>query len=94
MPEDTHARTDTVRTQMRMKPVRLTDTKSKQLQPPVRGNTVVYDEQLPGFGIRVTAGGTKSFILNYRAKGRERRITIGRLIWRLIASYEAVTLLS
>lgn len=32
---------------------------------------------MKGFGVRVTAAGAKSFILNYRAAGRERRITIG-----------------
>jgi integrase len=35
---------------------------------------------LPGFALRVTAGGTKAFILDYRTKGtgRQRRVTIGR----------------
>jgi integrase len=43
------------------------------------GNRIVYDDAVSGFGIRVTAAGAKSFILNYRVKGsgRERRITIG-----------------
>ena len=33
-----------------------------------------------GFGCRVTAGGAKAFILDYRVKGtgRQRRITLGR----------------
>src|SRR5262249_46204814 len=31
-----------------------------------------------GFGVRITAQGAVSFILNYRIKGRERRYTIGR----------------
>jgi hypothetical protein len=30
-----------------------------------------------GFGVRITSAGAKAFILNYRAAGRERRITIG-----------------
>ena len=36
-----------------------------------RGKTV------PGFGARVTPAGARSFVLNYRVAGRERRITIG-----------------
>lgn len=36
-----------------------------------------YDRSLPGFGLRVTPG-AKSFILNYRIEGRERRMTIGK----------------
>ena len=31
---------------------------------------------MPGFGLRVTAAGAKSLILNFRAKKRERRITL------------------
>ena len=30
-----------------------------------------------GFGVRVTAAGAKAFVLNYRAAGQERRLTIG-----------------
>jgi integrase len=31
-----------------------------------------------GFGVRVTAAGVRSFVLNYRLAGREARLTIGR----------------
>jgi integrase len=36
-----------------------------------------YDGEVKGFGLRVTKAGARSFILNYRAAGAERRITIG-----------------
>jgi integrase len=40
---------------------------------------ILWDRTLPGFGVRVLASGTKSFILDYRdANGRQRRITLGR----------------
>jgi len=59
----------------------LTDSFVRNLIPPDHGNRIVYDDTdgLPGFGIRVTAAGNRSFILNYRVKGsgRERRYTIG-----------------
>lgn len=32
----------------------------------------------PGFGVRVTAAGVRSFILDYRLRGRQHRYTIGR----------------
>ena len=49
----------------------------KSLAPPASGNRIVYDEEVKGFGVRITKAGAKAFILNYRAGGRERRITIG-----------------
>ena len=57
---------------------RLTDTAVNKLPVPVKGNRIFYDGSLPGFGVRVTAGGTRAFILNYRTElGQERRFTIG-----------------
>jgi len=51
----------------------------KGLPPPARGNRITFDNDVAGFGIRVTAAGTKSFIFNYRVKGtgQQRRVTIG-----------------
>jgi integrase len=57
---------------------RLTDAVVKRLPVPAKGNRITYDADLAGFGARVTAGGVRAFVLNYMAKGRERRITIGR----------------
>jgi integrase len=39
----------------------------------------VWDSQLPGFGVRVSIGGRKSFILRYRAKGHteKRFVSLG-----------------
>jgi integrase len=59
--------------------VRLTDKDIRNLPAPASGNRVTYDTELKGFGVRVTAAGAKSFVLNYRADGRERRYTIGSL---------------
>jgi integrase len=56
----------------------ITDKLVKDLAKPASGNSITYDEEVPGFGIRVTKAGAKSFVLNYRVAGRERRLTIGR----------------
>ena len=56
---------------------RLTDTIVKEMVPPENGNQITYDKDVKGFGVRITKAGARAFILNYRADGRERRITIG-----------------
>lgn len=57
--------------------VKLGDPDVRQLAAPAKGNKVYYDVEVKGFGVRVTAAGARSFVLNYRSDGRERRITIG-----------------
>lgn len=55
----------------------ITETFTKQAQPPEKGNKIYYDDSIKGFGLRITKAGTKSFILNYTINRRERRLTIG-----------------
>jgi integrase len=58
---------------------RSTDAPGK-LSVPATGNKIYYDGDggVPGFGVRVTANGARSFVLSYWTKGgRQRRITIG-----------------
>ena len=58
--------------------MRLIEKTIKGFKAPLAGNVIAWDSEVPGFGLRVTAHGAKSFILNYRnAEGRERRYTIG-----------------
>jgi integrase len=53
---------------------------AKESPAPASGSITIWDEgrdHVTGFGLRIHAGGKRSFFINYRADGRERRLTIG-----------------
>src|SRR5689334_24526218 len=56
-------------------PKRLADTRQPEEGQPL----VLWDTDVRGFGLAVSRGGVKAFVLNYRGTGgRESRLTIGR----------------
>jgi len=56
---------------------RLTEIRARKELAPARGQTILWDTDVKGFALRVTPGGAKSFLLDYRVEGRQRRLTIG-----------------
>jgi integrase len=75
---------------------KLNEETVKALPVPPNGNRITYftgstlqGQSAPsGFGVRVTAAGVRSFILNYRHKGKEKRMTIGQ--WPNWSALQAV----
>jgi integrase len=57
--------------------MRLTDISIRNLDAPEKGAIVFPDDVLSGFGVRVSEGGTKSFVLTHGP--RRTRETIGRV---------------
>ena len=55
--------------------VRLSDRLVKALEVPSGRAVIVYDCDLPGFGIRTTPTGAQSFVLNYVIDRKERRVS-------------------
>jgi integrase len=45
--------------------------------PPGRSELIVFDDTLPGFGVRLRAGGKRVWIAQYRMGQKQRRVTIG-----------------
>ena len=63
----------------------------RRLKPsaPATGQAQYPDGKIPGFGVRVTAAGVKTFYLTYRSKGRSRRMTLGRYPYTSLAEARA-----
>lgn len=54
----------------------LTDLSIKAITPPAKGQTTYWDSGTPGFGLRISQGGTKTFVVVYGTE--RRRFTVGR----------------
>jgi integrase len=55
----------------------ITDKLCERVRPPKSGRVEFFDARLPGFSLRVTDKGCKSFSVLYRVNGKKRRLTIG-----------------
>ncbi len=55
---------------------RLTQKLIDSLRPD-ESDRIVFDEEIPGFGVRVFCSGCKSYLIQYRMQKRSRRFTLG-----------------
>ena len=57
----------------------LTEKTIRDAKPgPDKRERYIWDRQVRGFGLRITAGGARAFIVTYRIDGRKRRAVIGK----------------
>lgn len=58
--------------------VRLTRQIAEKTDAPQAGQTMIWDSEVIGFGVRITANGSRSYVLRYVPRGhtRERLVTI------------------
>jgi hypothetical protein len=70
-------------------------TEVEKLPAPESGYKLYRDDTIPGFALRVTANGVKTFVLEKRINGKFKRISIGRYgeITPIIARKQAQALL-
>src|SRR5271155_17882 len=55
----------------------LTHSVVDALKSPKTGQIDYWDTKLPGFGLRVSMGGTKTWLVRYRQNGHRRRYALG-----------------
>lgn len=60
-----------------MPAISLTQRAVELLKPPASGRTEYFDRALPGFGLRVSEGGRKTWFVMYRVQGQKVRETLG-----------------
>ncbi len=56
----------------------MTSKLTKRTVDAAQPGATVWDGDTPGFGLRVTDKGAKSYVLKYRSNGKQRWMTIGR----------------
>src|SRR5215831_3385811 len=58
--------------------MRLTQASIDRLAlPPGKNEVITFDDDVPGFGLRLRASGSRTFIVQYSLGGRQRRMSLG-----------------
>jgi integrase len=71
--------------------LKLTEQAVRHAAVPESGYSLIRDDELTGFALRVTSKGAKAFVLGYTVAGRERRMTVGSWpAWTAAAARVAV----
>ena len=57
----------------------LTDVRVRNAKP-ADSQYEIFDRAVGGFALRVSPGGTKSYVVNFRCSGKNRRMKLGNAI--------------
>jgi integrase len=61
--------------------IKLTATSIGSIKVPGNGaEIIVYDTEIPGFGVRVRKAGSRNFVFTYRFAGHNKRMTLGSAV--------------
>jgi len=61
-----------------MAPTRLTQkTIAALMLPEGKSENITFDDDLPGFGFRIRASGSRTWIVQFKIGGHHRRIALG-----------------
>jgi len=63
-----------------MPTLKLTQAAVNNLKPPPRGRVEIWDSQLPGFGLRISDKGRKTWQAFYRVGGKMVREKLGTVV--------------
>src|SRR6516165_10348717 len=55
-----------------------TVTATRPALPPDKSEIIIFDEDVPGFGLRIRSGGSRTWVYQYKLGAQHRRITLGK----------------
>src|SRR5689334_9754276 len=58
--------------------IRITKRTVEAIEPDPARDVLIWDADIPGFGVKVTPRRVRVYVLQYSHRNRSRRITIGR----------------
>ncbi len=60
--------------------MKLTQANVKTVRLPAgKSDTIFFDDDIPGFGLRVRDGGSRAYIVQYKSGAKHRRMTLGSI---------------
>ena len=59
--------------------MRITERTARSAPIPCKGQALYFDNDVKGFGVRVTSNGSRAWFVEVRRRSRSQRITIGRV---------------